>query len=218
MTKSMKQIEDIKITNLEIQSLLVCNDSLHIYTCKNMYGGYCDNMDDSVKNKLNKILQYDEALAKHCMETALYTKRFMKFLNYDEDKINISYNAALLHDIGKTVISKSILNKTGELTPDEKKIIDAHTINATNLLNDEDDFIQYVALHHHDDYKDIDDITQVIAVCDTYSALITERSYKPAYASIEAISIMKNDSRNSNLNPILVAAFEIMLRQFGYIM
>lgn len=215
----IRKLNDIEIYQKQIiKSLLVCDKLIHIYSNKNMYGGCHKNMENSIKEKLNDILHFDEPLARHCMETALYTKRFMRFLGYTEDKINLAYNAALMHDIGKTVIKKELLYKTSKLTNDEKQMIDAHTINATNLLNDEDEFIQYVAIHHHDNYQDIDEVTQIIAICDTYSALITERSYKPAYAAIEAISIMKNDNRHENLNPIFVAAFEIMLRQFGYIM
>ena len=167
---------------------------------------------------LNEIRNYDVTLADHCLRTGMYTRRFMNFLAYTPDEIDKGVNAALVHDIGKTKVPLSVLNKPGKLTPEEKIIVDEHTKDIASIAPDLDTYSLFVAEHHHDNYKDIDTITQIIAVCDTYCALREKRSYKDALIPVEALSIMKNSERNGNLNILLVLAFEKMLFQKNLIL
>lgn len=61
-------------------------------------------------------------------------------------------SAALVHDIGKTRVPDAILQKGGRLTPQEREILDRHTIEGAKLLADasgKDSLPMIVALEHH---------------------------------------------------------------------
>ncbi len=168
---------------------------------------------DTTTKILNQIRCFDSATANHCMTTAVYTRRFMEFLNFSKEDISKGFNAALIHDAGKMGVSIQLLHKEEKLTDDERAAISAHTKNTADYMPGASEFEIYVAEHHHDPYDQIDMVTQIIAICDVYSALREKRSYKDAYTSVEAIAIMKNNKRKNNLNIMLVYAFEKMLMQ-----
>lgn len=102
--------------------------------------------------------------------------------------------AALLHDIGKIGIPDAILTKPGPLTADEKRIVQRHPeaaleiIRGVSFLSAERPLI----LHHHERYDGTgyparlkgDEIplgARIIAIADALDAMLSTRSYKPAY-------------------------------------
>jgi len=105
--------------------------------------------------------------------------------------------AAMLHDVGKTGISDSILKKQDSLTTDERKIMQKHcTIGADILRNCEsafDEMAMDIALHHHENWdgsgypkglkkEKIPLMARITAVADVFDALSSRRVYKDAWA------------------------------------
>jgi HD-GYP domain-containing protein (c-di-GMP phosphodiesterase class II) len=117
------------------------------------------------------------------------------FSNYVAGRIGL---AAILHDIGKQLISKEILDKPGPLDPEEWAQVRLHPILGAQILLGEGltDIAPWVRSHHERvdglGYPDglagdlIPLEARVIAVADAYDAMITDRCYQQAVTPREA--------------------------------
>jgi HD-GYP domain-containing protein (c-di-GMP phosphodiesterase class II) len=113
--------------------------------------------------------------------------------------------AALLHDVGKIRIPKEIINKQGELDADEWEIIRRHTIEGETMLKQVGGTLAHVgrfvrASHERFDgfgYPDrlageaIPIESRIVAVCDAFNAMTTDRSYRPALPTVEAVNELR---------------------------
>jgi HD-GYP domain-containing protein (c-di-GMP phosphodiesterase class II) len=109
--------------------------------------------------------------------------------------------AALLHDVGKIRVPKEILNKHGKLSPAEAAVLRRHTIDGEQMLKQVGGTLSSVgrivrASHERYDgagYPDglvADQIpveARIIAVCDAYSAMTTDRPYRAALPLSESL-------------------------------
>ena len=110
--------------------------------------------------------------------------------------------ASLLHDIGKIGVPESILNKTGELTDEERKKINEHVLIGAMILEPIKDLDEVIVgvKYHHERYDgqgypeglkgdNIPYIAAIISVADSYDAMTTDRPYRQAftkqYAAVE---------------------------------
>ena len=127
---------------------------------------------------------------------------------------------ALLHDVGKIVISSEILNKPGKLSADEWAVMKLHPGAGAEILKEIDfpyDVIPSVRSHHENwdgsGYPDglrgeqIPLWARIVCLADVYDALTSERSYKRALAHDEAIEVMRRDVRRQ-FDPALFLLFE----------
>ncbi len=110
-----------------------------------------------------------------------------------EQRRNLEFGA-LLHDVGKIAIPKEIINKPGKLDPHEWDIITTHTLEGQKMLDRVGGFMRNVGLivrSHHERWdgrgypdglsgKAIPLEARIIAVCDTWNAMRTNRSYRHA--------------------------------------
>ena len=114
---------------------------------------------------------------------------------------NIKYGA-MLHDIGKLATPDNILNKRGKLTEDEFNVIKAHPVIGYELLKSIYEPIGLMIKSHHEridgnGYPEgltgdkICLFAKIIAVCDVYDALISERPYKEPMSKNKALSIIE---------------------------
>ncbi len=132
---------------------------------------------------------------------------------------------AHLHDIGKVCITESVLNKTGKLTSQEMRQIRRHTrIGASMLMRT--DFLRPIipsVLYHHERYdgkgypfrlsgKDIPVEGRILAVLDTFDALINPRPYRTAMSGDMAIDEL-NKQKGYQLDPDVVDIFTEVLRK-----
>jgi two-component system, cell cycle response regulator len=112
--------------------------------------------------------------------------------------------AALLHDIGKIGIPDSVLAKPGPLSLDEWKFIRRHTIIGERILNASpalSDVAKIVRSTHENvdgaGYPDGlrgDEIAleaRIVAACDAYSAMTSDRSYRPALSDDHALDELR---------------------------
>jgi len=102
--------------------------------------------------------------------------------------------AALLHDVGKVTIPKAIINKPGKLDPDEWRIVKRHTIEGQRILDRLGGFmceVGEIVRSHHERWDgtgypdglagtDIPLASRIIACCDAWNAMTTDRSYRDA--------------------------------------
>ncbi len=111
-------------------------------------------------------------------------------------------DAALLHDIGKIGVRDGILNKKGPLSAQEWEVIRTHPSTGKRLLDDTcfSEISDWVLYHHERmdgrgyfalNGNDIPIESRIIAIADTYSALSTDREYRPKTDHASALRIMK---------------------------
>jgi HD-GYP domain-containing protein (c-di-GMP phosphodiesterase class II) len=112
------------------------------------------------------------------------------------------YHAVPMHDLGKLGIADSILLKKGSLTSKEYEIIKGHCEMGGDLLKGNNskllEFARAVALTHHEHWdgsgyptgmpgKKIPLVGRIVAICDVFDALTTQRPYKEAWEFDEAV-------------------------------
>lgn len=142
-----------------------------------------------------------------------------------EQRRNLEFGA-LLHDVGKIAIPKSIINKPGGLDPMEWTVVRTHTIEGQRMLDQIGGFMREVGLivrSHHErwdgsGYPDrlagnsIPLESRIIACCDTWNAMQTDRSYRKALTFEAALAELRA-SAGSQLDPeIVVELIEIISR------
>jgi HD-GYP domain-containing protein (c-di-GMP phosphodiesterase class II) len=144
-------------------------------------------------------------------------------LGAGEGQLTDLRRAALLHDVGKLAISNRILDKPGRLTDAEFAKIREHPRITGEVLARIPGFSHLVALAsaHHErlDGRGYpfglrgDELTlpmRVLAVADVYEALTSERPYRPAMRSDDALATMRPDVPR-RLDADVFAALEALL-------
>ncbi len=183
--------------------------------------------DDETGEHLQRTKTYIKELANYLLKNGSYSNILSR--RY----IDLIYQAAPLHDIGKLGIPDSILKKPDRLTREEYEIMKQHPILAKNAIEkamryyDGNEFLNIaynIAYYHHERWDGSgypvglkgDDIpleAQLMAVADVYDALVTKRCYKEEVTFEEAEKIIIEGS-NSQFNPILVEAFVALKYRF----
>ena len=133
--------------------------------------------------------------------------------------------AAMLHDIGKIAVPSEILLKPGPLSDAEWEIMRSHAAVGGELVSRIDAFAHLApvvrASHERWDgggYPDglaaaeIPRAARIIAVCDTYDAIVTERPYRPARTPREALAELRRVA-GSQLDEQVVGALELELAE-----
>lgn len=156
---------------------------------------------------------------KHVEDTAAIVEEVAKELNLSDAEINNIKPAAVLHDLGKVGIDKSILGKKGPLTPQERKIIETHPSIAAEILRGIHVFRGMIPaiLYHHERFdgkgyplglkgEEIPLSARIIAVADVYQALVSDRPYRKAFSKEKAIEIIREES-GTHFDPKIVDIF-----------
>lgn len=160
-----------------------------------------DNMTDSILKALSGLLTvHDPYTTDHSENVALLAREFAVFLELPEETVGHIYYAGLVHDIGKTLVPKRILNKSGPLTAEEFDLMKKHPLHgAASLENIQG--LEGIALgvkHHHErwdgrGYPDglegeaIPFISRILALADTFDAMTNDRTYRRAFSRLAAI-------------------------------
>ena len=131
---------------------------------------------------------------------------------------------ALVHDVGKLIISSELLNKPGKLAPDEWDLVTRHPVAGVEMLSDmgfPDHVVPMVRSHHerwdgrgYPDQLAAGDIprgARVLCIADVYDALTTKRSYKGALSHDAAMAIMRGDV-GKQFDPEIFGHFEEVMR------
>ncbi len=140
-------------------------------------------------------------------------------LGLDEGQLREVEFGALLHDVGKMAIPVAILNKPAALTDDEMGLMRTHTIEGERMLSRIGGVLgeagEIVRSHHeHFDGRGYPDglsgeripvASRVIACCDAFNAMTTDRPYRAAMPVGEAIAELRANA-GTQFDPVVVAA------------
>ena len=144
----------------------------------------------------------------HEIRVANLCIKIAKPLNFSENNLNILYISAILHDIGKAFISKSILNKPDKLSFLERKEIEKHSFLGYKeiLKNNYPLEIALNVLYHHENFDGsgypsglkeiyIPCYSRIIRIADFYDALTSDRPYREKLNYEDALFTM-NDNKH----------------------
>ncbi len=157
---------------------------------------------------------------KHCLNVANLVKDFSLFLGLNNNDL---YIGALMHDIGKLYIPKSIISKKSKLTKEEMDLIKMHPEYGIKFLENtsyKDNKIIYNCIkYHHLKYNgkesyplslltgtDIPLEARIVSICDCFDAMTQNRGYNKVLSKNEAIERLISD-KGTCFDPILVDEF-----------
>jgi putative nucleotidyltransferase with HDIG domain len=144
---------------------------------------------------LGDFVDRDDAYTgEHSREVVELVTAVADALGLDERDRRDAEFAALLHDVGKMRVPRAILNKPGPLSPEERELMDRHTIEGEQmlarvggLLGDVGEIVR--SCHERfdgDGYPDglsggeIPLIARIVSCCDAWSAMTADRPYRRA--------------------------------------
>ncbi len=123
----------------------------------------------------------------------------------DEDCLKMKI-AGYLHDVGKLVVPREILEKPGKLTTEEFNIVREHTYYTRLILMDIDGFTEirdWAAYHHeklngngypfHLNAEELDLGARIMAVADIFSAITEVRPYRDGMKKEQAIEVLRGN-------------------------
>jgi putative nucleotidyltransferase with HDIG domain len=150
----------------------------------------------STVDALAALIDADHPLTHgHSRKVAKYCDMIAEKIGMSPERRETLQLAALLHDIGKLAVDKTLLDRPGDLTDPELEAVRAHPrIGANVLRHIEHPQMREVVLgieHHHERFDgagfpghrragDIPDIARIICVADAFDAMTSGRPYRLA--------------------------------------
>lgn len=158
---------------------------------------------------------------------AAYAKGTAELLGLSSTEVEQIYFAGLIHDVGKIGISETTLTKPGKLNDIEFEIIQSHSALVGDILKGINQFpiFEKVARNHHERYdgkgypdklkgEDIPFEARIVAVCDTFDAMTSDRSYRKALNETIAFKeIFVN--KGTQFDPHVVDAFISLTKKYN---
>ena len=168
---------------------------------------------------MNTLFEKSNRESRHSVRVSLLCEAIASAMKFEKQEINKMRIAGLVHDIGKIGIDEKILNKNGYLDKEERNEIEKHTEAGWRILSSSNEFSELAkcVLHHHERWdghgypeglkgEEIPLESRIITVADSYDAMTSERSYKPAMSHEDAIVELLRCSGN-HFDPKIVEVF-----------
>lgn len=193
------------------------------------------DLNNSQKELIYAFSELSESKSKVTGEHIRRVAEYMKILGTASgftaeyvDKLSV---AAMMHDIGKLMIPEEILDKPDRLTEEEYSIMKSHVLYGEALLSKcPGEILQIartIALQHHERWdgsgylgmkgEEIAYISRLMAVCDVFDALTSERYYKGGWSLDDTYNeIVKNSG--TQFDPDVVELFKDHFVEFEMIL
>jgi HD-GYP domain-containing protein (c-di-GMP phosphodiesterase class II) len=155
---------------------------------------------------------------RHSTRVADVARRVAECCGLDAAEQRRIYRAGLLHDVGKLGVSNLILDKNGPLTAAERERVEQHPRFSLEILQRVSAFRGFAltaALHHEKldgsgypwgvNGGGLDLPARILAVCDIYDALSSDRPYRDGMDEPTITSILERD-RGTRLCPVALEA------------
>lgn len=181
--------------------------------------------DEAAAPVLEKLRRHHLPTYEHSLRVADLVRELAGRLGWSSARVRKLVRAARLHDVGKLAVPLSILDKAAELSEGEWACMDRHSgigadlLAVTELLADE----AYIVRYHHrwfaansplsSGYDALRDHgIDLLAVCDAYDAMVSERPYRCPKARHEAIEQL-DAGAGDQFCPRVVREFRRMVRE-----
>jgi len=171
---------------------------------------------EMAKTQREILLTLSEVVESRSRETAYHVVRVGEYASIlsrayglPEEESDIITTAAPMHDVGKIAIPDAILSKPGLLTPEERTLMQRHTIVGKEILGSSDRPLlraaAVIAFEHHERWdgkgyplgksgSDISLSGRIVAICDVFDALYNKRVYKDAWPLDKVLDLFRKES------------------------
>jgi len=176
---------------------------------------------DSLLVLLAEAVDSREGLVKgSCERLCDHATRFAQALGLSEDEQFALERGALLHDVGKILLSNEVLLKKAVLDYDDWLLLQAHTTMGADLLAEHQihgDVVDIVRYHHEcwngEGYPKnlekgaIPRLARIMKVLDVYCSMTSPRHYRSGHASHQDAVAHLKEEQGERFDPELVDVF-----------
>ena len=173
----------------------------------------------NVVSLLLKLRSDDEYTFQHTLNIGIISSIIARWLGYNKDEQLKVAMAGTLHDIGKSRIPLTILNKPGPLTRDEFEIMKTHSRLSYEILSQNSEYeeeIKLGVLQHHERQNgkgypyglaggEISKFARIVSVADIYHAMTSKRVYKSKENPLYVLDEIRKEI--DTLDPTVVLTF-----------
>lgn len=155
---------------------------------------------------LHTLRNIDDSTFAHSMNVSIISRIIGRWLDYSDEELDNLALAGLLHDIGKAMIPREIIQKPARLSPGEYSIIKKHPEFGYSLLKDEDlpEEVKLTVLEHHErcdgtgyPFKktrgQINRFSSIVAIADVYDAMTADRCYRGGICPFEVLASLQRN-------------------------
>lgn len=184
-----------------------------------------DNHMEAIEALSTAVDAKDHYTRGHSDSVTRYSVALAQKMGLSKEETENLRAAALLHDIGKIGTPDAILRKPGPLKIDEWHIIEDHPRIGSEILEKVQQLNSIVPAvrHHHERFdglgypnglsgKSIPLISRIIALADSYDAMTSERTYRKALSSEDAIEEIKRCA-GTQFDPDLIDMFVEIVKE-----
>lgn len=183
-----------------------------------------------IVTEVSRISGYDTCTWTHSVDVCTYAVMCGVAMRYPDKDLKELSQAALLHDIGKTMVNLDILNKPARLTADEYSMMKNHPEYGWNLIRKNTSLSApvYAAVYEHHENEDgtgyprgitgdkIHRYAKIIHAVDVYEACTAIRPYKSPMNPADAIeNLMSGYGKTFDTHVIDVLRSIIVLYPIG---
>ncbi|HUC00827.1 MAG TPA: diguanylate cyclase [Solirubrobacterales bacterium] len=172
---------------------------------------------------LTALRERQPDLHAHLVDVAALARPLAEELGVGAEQRDEIFRAAELHDVGKMAIPDAILNKPGPLDPQELEFMRKHTLIGERIIASAPALVPVARIvrssHERWDGSGYPDRlegeqiplgSRVVAVCDAYQAMVSERPYSVAMLPARALDELARGA-GTQFDPEVVTAFERVL-------
>lgn len=175
-----------------------------------------------ILQRLSLASEYrDDDTGNHTRRIGEYSAVVARGLGMDDEQVEHLRRASPMHDVGKIGIPDSILLKRGKLTSEEWETMKSHVEIGVRILSGATSGLlrvaEEIARSHHERFdgtgyphglagEEIPLNGRLVAVCDVFDALTSERPYKSAWSVEDAVAEISR-CRGSHFDPRIVDIF-----------
>ncbi|MBF0472152.1 MAG: two-component system response regulator [Nitrospirae bacterium] len=167
----------------------------------------------------------DNETGNHVIRMSHYARLIAAAMGKSDEFVDILFNAAPMHDVGKIGIPDNVLLKPGKLDEEQWKIMRTHPKMGAEIIGTHSDELlktaQIVSLTHHEKWdgsgypnqlkgEEIPLMGRIIAIADVFDALTSDRPYKRAWTIEDAVRIIE-EGAGTHFDPGLIAPFKSVL-------
>ena len=189
-------------------------------------GKHCRTQVAILRALANAGSTRDRGTQEHAQEVARLASRLAGELGMPPSDAVSVFWAALLHDIGKVAMPRSLLQRPGCLSREELQAVRDHSQAGADILRSCHPGLTEIAclvLHHHERWdgsgypsgfraQEIPLGARIIAVTDAFEALTSERPYRRALTVLDALDRIRA-CVDSHFDPDVVIMFERMIQE-----
>jgi HD-GYP domain-containing protein (c-di-GMP phosphodiesterase class II) len=214
-------LEVVRLLELYANQATISVDNLRLY--HDLERSYFDTLKAFVAAMEAK----DPYTKGHSENVRLHAIKLAQFMGLPADRVRLIDYSSLLHDIGKIGIKESILNKPEYLTDEEYEEVKKHPLLGDQMVSNIENLrtsAPVIRAHHeHFDGRGYPEgrrgsqiplEARIISVADAYEAMTSDRPYRKAFTTAEALRRLQAES-DRQFDKDIVDAFVTMAGRGG---